>query len=657
MFTLNDDLSIYATRGDIVFFSVSAQEDGKPYKFQAGDVLRMKVYGKKDAEVVVLQKDFPVLDVAEEVEIFLTEEDTKIGEVISKPKDYWYEVELNPGDNPQTIIGYDEDGAKVFKLFPEGDDIGEYVPDPEDFPVVDEELDMASPRPVANSAVAKAFANLEAGYEATHKAVAEMFVTPEMYGAIGDGKADDSEAFQAAVNTGKRVDLGAKTYVLRNTVNLPVGSQIVGTKNSIIHAYAPTVFHISEKNTISGFTIRVQSADVLNVFEADDNSGGWNMAGDGALLYTTISNMTVHNDLTVAPPDLYTVCHFHVTSNSLYGITVRDCVFVNNITGGYAVRAYSDGNGWVSTCAFVNVNTSSFTWHYFFANNDTELVNTSGGLHTLNGCVGQCSPATNGFTFANSIYGAKIINCTPWDWGSSSTGSIKCKGTPYVFNKAYEGMLNGAYTNDININAMIFYDGKDFTATTFRHDHNIRLGGLYSHLLIPKYIGIPMKPCVKLLDRPNTTASHRIRFYLCDSYGITYVSIIPSTGKVYTSKPLLSTIAFGLSADGKSVYMYNPSGNIASNTGIMTIPVSNSMVRYGEGNAHNIDLTPTAWIMDDTYLLDAVPGGVVELAKVLAQPSYVTDADGTVYSLSVVTGADGTKQLSIDRAYGGTKEV
>ena len=136
MFTVNDDLSIYATRGDIVFFSVSAEDDGKPYKFQAGDVVRVKVYGKKDAENVVLQKDFPVTDITENVTIFLTEEDTKIGDVISKHKDYWYEVELNPHNNPQTIIGYDEDGAKVFRLFPEGDDIPEWTPAPEDIPVV-----------------------------------------------------------------------------------------------------------------------------------------------------------------------------------------------------------------------------------------------------------------------------------------------------------------------------------------------------------------------------------------------------------------------------------------------------------------------------------------------------------------------------------------
>jgi hypothetical protein len=167
MFVLNDDLSIYATRGDIVFFSVTAEDDitKEKYIFQAGDVVRIKIYGKKAAENVVLQKDFPVLETGESVEIFLTEEDTKIGEVISKPIDYWYEVELNPLTNPQTIIGYDEDGAKVFKLFPEGADIPEYVPDEEDIPFVDSELDLSSTRPVENQAIAKAFAQMSSRIE------------------------------------------------------------------------------------------------------------------------------------------------------------------------------------------------------------------------------------------------------------------------------------------------------------------------------------------------------------------------------------------------------------------------------------------------------------------------------------------------------------
>lgn len=158
MFTINDDLSIYVTRGDIVHLSISAVNEGEPYTFKMGDVVRIKIFGKKDCETVVLQKDFPVTSASETVEIFLSEEDTKIGGVINKHSDYWYEIELNPESNPQTIIGYDDDGAKVFRLFPEGRDLTENNPviTPEDIPIVDSELDLTSKRPVENQAIARA---------------------------------------------------------------------------------------------------------------------------------------------------------------------------------------------------------------------------------------------------------------------------------------------------------------------------------------------------------------------------------------------------------------------------------------------------------------------------------------------------------------------
>ena len=121
MFTVNDDLSIFATRGDAVYFSVSAEDDnGMTYVFSPGEIVRIKIFAKKNCSDVVLQKDFPVTSETETVEIYLTREDTKIGKMIHKPEDYWYEVELNPYTAPQTIVGYDEDGAKIFKLFPEG---------------------------------------------------------------------------------------------------------------------------------------------------------------------------------------------------------------------------------------------------------------------------------------------------------------------------------------------------------------------------------------------------------------------------------------------------------------------------------------------------------------------------------------------------------
>ena len=226
MFILNEDKSIYVTRGDILYFDVAVADivTGARHKFQAGDVLRIKVFGKKDTENVVLQKDFPVEDICETVEIFLTEEDTKIGEIINKPTPYWYEVELNPYDNPQTIIGYDEDGPKVFMLYPEGDDIPEYVPDPEEIAVVDDELDMTSTRPVQNQAVARAVANIEDSVDRAYAAVAEKFVTPQMFGAIGDGEADDTKAINDAIQyasaNGKVLTIPPGEFLISETIVL-----------------------------------------------------------------------------------------------------------------------------------------------------------------------------------------------------------------------------------------------------------------------------------------------------------------------------------------------------------------------------------------------------------------------------------------------------
>lgn len=162
MFSVDNDMTILLTRGDTAVIPVTAVVDEESnYVFQLGDVLRFKVFEKKNCDNVVLEVNFPVEEETELVNLVLTEQHTTIGGIINKPVDYWYEVELNPYTNPQTIVGYDDDGPKIFRLYPEGKEIEPLSPKPEDLKTVDSELDTKSTNPIENQAVARAIINIE----------------------------------------------------------------------------------------------------------------------------------------------------------------------------------------------------------------------------------------------------------------------------------------------------------------------------------------------------------------------------------------------------------------------------------------------------------------------------------------------------------------
>ena len=244
MFVINDDLSIYITRGDIAFFQLTAiRDNGESYRFQAGDVVRFKVFEKKACENVAFQKDFGVEEETDVVEILLTENETKIGEVISKPTDYWYEVELNPNTYPQTIIGYDDDGTKLFKLFPEGADVPEIPIDPEEIPVMDDELDLTSNRPVENQAIARAVAQLDSDInivnarfnnfatlkEGSTTADAELHdirvgADGEIYGSAGDAVREQFKILRGLVRDAV-ADLKTPVEQARESAEIAVGAK------------------------------------------------------------------------------------------------------------------------------------------------------------------------------------------------------------------------------------------------------------------------------------------------------------------------------------------------------------------------------------------------------------------------------------------------
>ena len=121
MLVIHDDNSIYLTRGDIASIQITAlNSSGEEYLFKNGDIVRFSIFEKGRYDNLVLRRNVEVTTETKFVNINLSGNDTKIGELINKPKQYWYEVELNPDTAPQTIIGYDDNGPKILTLFPEG---------------------------------------------------------------------------------------------------------------------------------------------------------------------------------------------------------------------------------------------------------------------------------------------------------------------------------------------------------------------------------------------------------------------------------------------------------------------------------------------------------------------------------------------------------
>ena len=114
--------TISVNRGDenqSFSFSIPTS-DLESYTFQIGDIVKFGIYeANKLNENAILLKEYKVAVETKKIEIYFNKEDLTIGELINKPVTYWYEIQLNGN----TIIGYDEDGAKEFILYPEGSDI------------------------------------------------------------------------------------------------------------------------------------------------------------------------------------------------------------------------------------------------------------------------------------------------------------------------------------------------------------------------------------------------------------------------------------------------------------------------------------------------------------------------------------------------------
>lgn len=111
-----ENKNMYLNRGDAISITLECNEP-----FRVNDVIKFSICKKGDYSNIIFQKTFVVEEEDTSFTINLDSEDTRLGNPLkSAASSYWYEIELN-GDT--TLIGFDQDGAKEFVLYPEATEV------------------------------------------------------------------------------------------------------------------------------------------------------------------------------------------------------------------------------------------------------------------------------------------------------------------------------------------------------------------------------------------------------------------------------------------------------------------------------------------------------------------------------------------------------
>lgn len=252
MFSVDNDMTISITRGDVATIPVSAVGE----VFKLGDTIRIKVFEKKNCANVIFQKDFGVAEETEKFELILTRSETKIGKTINKPTTYWYEIELNPDTNPNTIVGYDEDGPKLFVLYPEGEDIEYIPPTEEEIGPIDYELSLTSKKPIANFAVAKNVTELDNKIEKSAENEAEA-----RKNEIALEKAELENAIKTE-KTERKAEIAAERARINQIIALPEGSTTGDAELIDARVGADGTIHSNV-----GKNIRTNSNDIKELYD------------------------------------------------------------------------------------------------------------------------------------------------------------------------------------------------------------------------------------------------------------------------------------------------------------------------------------------------------------------------------------------------------
>ncbi len=117
MITINTDKTIGITRGDVASFTLKVkQSDNTYYQFKTSDRLYFTVKKSYADSNYIIRKIITFSSPTDTATISLNAYDTNFGSLLASARKYVYDISIN---ETETVVGYDNDGAKYFIIYPE----------------------------------------------------------------------------------------------------------------------------------------------------------------------------------------------------------------------------------------------------------------------------------------------------------------------------------------------------------------------------------------------------------------------------------------------------------------------------------------------------------------------------------------------------------
>ena len=322
---------------------------------------------------------------------------------------------------------------------------------------------------------------------ANYHAITSGYVTPEMFGAKGDGVTDDTEALKKAVTHSKLVLIPKKTYVISSRIDIPSNTTISGEgKESVIIASggfpsATEMFRVNTKSnisvsnlTISGnsaVNVRGESYNDINGIHPFDIIKGTNITIKNCIfkdnIYAAVRTMQNCSDISITDTQFADVdCGFiALGSGNLANLTIERCVFRGHE---YSEPISLFGTG---TYSHIRINNCTFSDKI----NGHAILSASGTTEDIiisNNTINNCAVGIRLQNASKVVIADNKIIATTSGKGinvmSSTDVAIKDN---YVANTSEQGMYINACTNSVISGNTIVNCGtknKDFVGTDIR---------------------------------------------------------------------------------------------------------------------------------------------------------------------------------------------